>query len=223
MQSMSISQTTTAPLHFSGLTHYDQRNANGGNQFSVEPPSQGLGAGNGYIVEGVNNALQIYTLAGLPVLPAVLTTNQVFGMAPAIDWNTNLQGPFPTDIRVFWDSDLRRWFIMQRVADNDAAGNTVLASQIYLAVSQTDNPTGGFNIYVVDTTNSSHAGCPCVSDYPQIGADKYGLYISSNEFDFSSNYRDVDILAISKAGLAAGATKPTMVEFVIPFGQQGYE
>jgi hypothetical protein len=222
MQSMSVSQSTTALLHFAGLTHYDQRNANGGSQFSVEPPSQGLAEGNGYIVEGVNNAIQIYNLAGMPLLPVVLATNQVFGMAPAINWTTGIEGPYPTDIRVFWDSDIRRWFILQRVADNDASGDVVFQSQIYLAVSQTDIPTGVFNIYVIDTTNASRPGCPCVSDYPQIGADQYGLYISSNEFDFYSNFWDVSILAISKAGLAAGLPAPTTVEFVVPPGP-GYE
>ena len=222
MQSFLVNTSTTAPLHFAGLSHYDQRNANGGNQFSVEPPSEGLAVGNGYIAEGVNNAFQVYNLFGSPLLPVVLTTNQVFGLPPAIDQNSNIYGPFPTDFRVFYDADIRRWFILQRVADNDAFGNVVFQSQIYLAVSQTDVPTGTFNIYVIDTTNVTRPGCPCISDYPQIGADKNGLYISSNEFDFAFDYRDVSILAISKTGLAAGAAAPTMAEFVIPPGM-GYE
>uniref|UniRef100_Q01TC6 PEP-CTERM protein-sorting domain-containing protein n=1 Tax=Solibacter usitatus (strain Ellin6076) TaxID=234267 RepID=Q01TC6_SOLUE len=222
MQTLLVNPSTTASLHVAGISHYDMRNANGGNQFSIEPPSQGLAVGNGYIAEGVNNAFQVYSLSGTPLLPVVLTTNQVFGLAPAIDRNTDIQGPYPTDIRVFYDADIRRWFILQRVADNDSAGNVVFQSQIYLAVSQTDVPTGTFNIYVIDTTNLTRPGCPCISDYPAIGADKNGFYISSNEFDFSFDYRDVSILAISKAGLAAGAATPTLAEFVIP-PSLGYE
>src|SRR5207249_4306871 len=40
---------------FEGLNHYQQRYARGGNQFSVEPPDQGLCVGNGYVVEAVND------------------------------------------------------------------------------------------------------------------------------------------------------------------------
>ena len=216
MTPMAISPITSA-FHFNGITHYDQRNANHGNQFSVEPPSQGLAVANGFILEAVNNAFQVYDLSGVPQLPAVLSTNQVFGLAPAIDRNTGINGPFPADIQAFWDPDIRRWFVLQRVAANDAAGNPLPQSQIYLAVSQTDNPTGTYNIYSMDTTNASNPGCPCLPDYPQIGADQYGFYISSNEFNFYEQYVDVSILAISKASLALGVTHPTAFEFLVPY------
>src|SRR3954471_16261287 len=45
---------------FEGLNLYQQRYARGGNQFSVEPPDQGMCAGNGYVVEAVNDVLNVY-------------------------------------------------------------------------------------------------------------------------------------------------------------------
>ena len=216
MQPMTIS-TSTSAFSFNGIDHYDQRFANHGNQFSVEPPSQGLAVANGYILEAVNNAIQVYNLSGVPQLATVISTNQLFGLAPAIDRNTGINGPFPTDPQAFWDPDIRRWFVLQRVAANDSAGNPVAQSAIYLAVSQTDNPTGTYNIYSMDTTNASHPGCPCLPDYPQIGADQYGFYISSNEFDFAFQFVDASILAISKASLATGVVQPTAFEFLVPF------
>src|SRR5262245_17000177 len=42
---------------FNGLTHAQQRLANGGNQFSVEPPNPSIAVANGFILEGVNNAV----------------------------------------------------------------------------------------------------------------------------------------------------------------------
>jgi hypothetical protein len=39
---------------FEGLNLFQQRYARGGNQFTVEPPDQGLCVGNGYVVEAVN-------------------------------------------------------------------------------------------------------------------------------------------------------------------------
>jgi hypothetical protein len=216
MLPMTIS-TSTSAFSFNGIDHHDQRFANHGNQFSVEPPSQGLAVANGYILEAVNNALQVYNLSGVPQLATVISTNQLFGLAPAIDRSSGIYGPYPTDIQAFWDPDIRRWFVLQRVAANDSADNPIAQSTIYLAVSQTDNPTGTYNIYAMDTTNASHPGCPCLPDYPQIGADQYGFYISSNEFDFAYQFVDASILAISKASLATGVAQPTAFEFLVPF------
>src|SRR2546423_11442425 len=36
---------------FEGLNHYQQRYTRGGNQFSVDPPDQGMCGGNGYVSE----------------------------------------------------------------------------------------------------------------------------------------------------------------------------
>jgi len=209
---------------FNGLTHAQQRLANHGNQFSVEPPSPAIAVGNGYVLEGVNNAVQVYTTSGTPLLPTVLSSNEVFGLAPAIDQNTGVNGVFPTDMRVFFDSGSNRWFILQRTQDNDASGATLPFSHIFLAVSQTGDPTGTYNIYVMDTTNSMNFfGCPCFSDYLQIGADQYGFYITANEYNaFFPFFVDATILAISKASLAAGAAAPTAVQFTLPFAT-GYE
>jgi len=217
MHSLIVSPSSS--FGFLGLTHFDQRNANGGNQFSIEPPSQGLAVGNGFVMEGVNNAVQVYSLSGAPQLPKVLATNQVFGVAPAINRSTGVNGVYPTDIRVFYDQTISRWFVLQRAQANDAAGNLLPQSREYIAVSQTGDPTGTYNVYTIDTTNANaqHPGCPCISDYPQIGADQYGFYVSSAEYPVNSSYPiDSTILAISKAALASGASSPTAYEFVVP-------
>ena len=51
---------------WAGLDHFDQRTANGGNQYSLEPPDQGLCAGGGYVIEPVNTALKIYDTPAVP-------------------------------------------------------------------------------------------------------------------------------------------------------------
>jgi hypothetical protein len=213
---LTVSPTSTA-FNFLGLTHYDQRNANSGNQFSVEPPNPEIAVANGYILEGVNNAIQVYSTSGTPLLPATLSTNQLFGVPPAIDRNTGVNGVFPTDMRVFYDPGINRWFVLQRAQDYDIFGYPLNSSHLYLAVSQTGDPTAKYNIYVMNTTNTGRPGCPCFSDFPQIGADQYGIYISSDEYDtVFGRFADVSILAISKASLAAGAPFPIVQEFVVP-------
>ena len=50
-------------LSFNGLNHRDQRLANGGNQFSLEPPDQALCVGNGYTVESTNSVIRVFNSA----------------------------------------------------------------------------------------------------------------------------------------------------------------
>ena len=106
-----------APGGFNGLTHADQRNASSGNQFSTEPPNPSIAVANGYVLLGVNNAIQVYSLAGTPLLPRVLSSNELFGVSPAIDRTTGVNGVYPTDMRVFHDQSINRWFVLQRAQD----------------------------------------------------------------------------------------------------------
>jgi hypothetical protein len=221
-RSLTVTAASTA-TGFNALSHLDQRTAYGGNQFSIEPPSQSIATGNGYILEGVNNAVQVYTSSGAPVLSAPVASNQLFGLAPAINWSTGVNGVYLTDMRVYFDSGISRWFVAQRSQDNDAAGNPLPRSHLYLAVSKTPDPAGDYLIYMMETTNASHPGCPCIADYPQIGSDQYAFHISWNEFNaFALSFVDASIISISKAAFAAGSATPIAYQFLLPF-TTGYE
>ena len=79
----------------------------------------------------------------------------------------------------------------------------------------------------MDSSDSANPGCPCLQDYVQIGADHYGIYITSNEYSvaYDPNYpsfNNATVLAITKADLASGAPMPRMSQFIVPFST-GYE
>ena len=86
-----------------------------------------------------------------------------------------------------------------------------------LAVSQTSNPTGSWNIYKIDVTNDgTNAGGvnpgPFLGDYPHIGADANGIYLTTNAYPWNSNgFAGSQIYALSKAQLAAGAAGVNVV------------
>ena len=63
----------TLGVSFHGLDHFDQRTANGGNQFSVEPPDQGLCVGNGFVMETVNDVIQVFDTVRQPAAPTSST------------------------------------------------------------------------------------------------------------------------------------------------------
>jgi len=201
---------------FNALSHLNQRLANNGNQFSIEPPSASIAVGNGFVLEGVNDAIQVYSVSGAPALPVVISTNQLFGLGPAIDRNTDINGVYLTDMRVYFDHDMARWFVIQRSQDNDVFGFPLNQSHLYMAVSKTADPTGDYNIYIMDTTNPSYPGCPCIADYPQIGSDQYGFHIAWNQFNtFTEGFVSASILSLSKASLASSANLPTAYRFNI--------
>jgi hypothetical protein len=217
---------------FEGLNLYQQRFARGGNQFTVEPPDQGLCAGNGFVLEAVNDVLNIYNTSGQSVLPDNTSTNVVagfprnvnhavdlnsfYGYLPAINRSTGVRAQFVTDPSCYYDNATQRWFVVVLTLETHSNGSFTLVNHLDIAVSQTSDPTAGWNIYKVDVTNDgTNAGgvnaCPCLGDYPHIGADANGFYVTTNSYPWATNGFDgAQIYALSKAQLAAGAASVTM-------------
>ena len=151
--------------------------ARGGNQFSLEPPDQGLCVGNGYELEVVNDVLNIYNSSGHSVLPDNTATNIVggfprdvnhavdlnsfYGYAPAVNRSTGIRGPEITDPSCIYDAATQRFFMVVltlEVVPTSGAFTTV--NHLDLAVSQTADPVGSCG--------------PYLGDYPHIGADANG-------------------------------------------------
>jgi hypothetical protein len=207
---------------FDGLNFHDQRYANHGNQFSVEPPDQGLCAGNGFVMESVNDVLAIYDKAGNKLVGPV-DLNTFYGYPPAINRSTGAYGPSITDPSCYYDAGTRRWF--QVVLTLDRIGTTSALSglnHLDIAVSQTADPTGAWNIYRLPVQNNGTEGTPdhgcaggfCLGDYPHIGADLHAIFLTTNEFSlFDDGFYGAQIYAISKQALASGAASPNVVLF----------
>jgi len=88
---------------FNGMNHFDQRfgSTAGNNQFSLEPPDQGLcvgsdGNGNTRVLEVLNDVLNVYDTSGAALaVPQAL--NGFLGYAPALNRSTGVFGPEVTD------------------------------------------------------------------------------------------------------------------------------
>ncbi|HVE17856.1 MAG TPA: hypothetical protein VNB52_02170, partial [Ilumatobacteraceae bacterium] len=215
-------------IGFEGLNLYQQRYARGGNQFTVEPPDQALCVGNGYVVEAVNDVLNVYNSSGQSVLPDNTATNIVsgfprnvnhavdlnsfYGYAPAINRTTGVRAQFVTDPSCYYDAATQRFFVVVLTLETLPSGAFTLVNHLDVAVSQTANPTGLWNIYRVDVTNdgTNTGGVnpgPYLGDYPHIGADANGFYITTNAYPWCCNgFSGAQIYAFSKAQLAAGAS-----------------
>jgi hypothetical protein len=219
---------------FEGLNLFQQRYARGGNQFTVEPPDQGLCVGNGYVVEAVNDVLNVYSAStGQSVLPDNTSTNIVsgfptnvnhavdlnsfFGYAPAINRSTGVRAQFVTDPSCLYDAATGRFFVTVLTLETYPNGAYTLVNHIDTAVSNSSDPTGTWTIYRVDVTNDGtdtggvNPG-PYLGDYPHIGADANGYYITTNAYPWNANgFAGAQVYAFSKAQMAAGAANVTMV------------
>ena len=199
---------------FDALNHRAQRLANGGNQFSVEPPDQGLCAGNGFVMETINDVMQIFDANGNP-LTGVVDLNTFYGYPAAINRSTGQFGPDISDPSCYFDIDTQRWFHI--VITLDRVGTTSALSgknHIDIAVTATPSPLGPWNIYHLPVQNDGTDGTPnhhctngpCLGDYPHIGADANGIFITTNEFAlFGPGFFGAQIYGLSKQALAAGA------------------
>jgi hypothetical protein len=214
---------------FEGVNHFDSRFSDQGNQFSGEPPDQGLCAGNGYVMETVNTSMQIYDEAGTPLLegqtgvpgsgPVGVSLTQAFGYPPTFVRPAGPFGPFLFDVSCYYDAQTRRWFHLSDNLEQDpVTGDFTGRNRLDLAVSTSANPLGRWHLYSWASQNDGRQGTPdhmcdggpCFADYPHIGADANGIYITVNEYSFfGSDYNGVQLYAFSKADLEDGGAYPT--------------
>ena len=245
-----------------GLGLFDTRFASAGRSYQTEPSDLAMCAGNGYVLEAVNIAVQVYDADGdpqldggyanpgrrstgtHPLLPALgyegkaaLGLNEFFGYRPAYDRRlyadilygdeppTGVYGEDLGDPVCKYDADADRWILATYLfhvdADSDYTGETSIA----VAVSASGDPTGDWRIFEIDTTNNGEYGGPdhgcgggsCFGDYPQIGLDDNGLYITTVEFGFfGSAFNGAQLYAINKYDLygAEDAEDPVRISYL---------
>jgi hypothetical protein len=223
--------TMASTIGWEGLNHFNSRYSGGGNAFSGEPADQGLCASNSYVFEIVNSVVQVYTPQGQALIdgdpffpgtePIGLTLNEFYGLPPAFVRPAGPFGPFMFDIACLYDPSTGRWFVTSADLEQDPVTGAFNGENgTYIAVSETSNPLGGWNIWFLNTVNNGTGGTPdhqcsggyCFGDYPQIGMDANGFYISTNEFDLLLNgeFKGAQLYAFSKRDLVNGDPEPTM-------------
>ncbi len=126
------------------------------------PPDTQVAAGVSYLVEPVNSALWVWSKTGAVLSSVDLN---VFFTVPG--------GYVFTDPRVAFDSAVNRWFLSGLSVDSSDD------SQVYLAISETSDPTGTWYVYTI----SSQAGV--VQDQPKVGFDSSVMVLSWNDYSGS--------------------------------------
>jgi hypothetical protein len=246
---------------FEGINLFQHRYADNQNQLTIEPPDQGLCAGNGYVFEAVNDAINVYDASGHSVLPpdtnaapvphvnGTVSLNSFYHYPPAINRaGGNVRGPSLTDPTCYFDQPTQRWFLVVLTLDTFANGQTKGSNHFDIAVSDGPSPVPLSNWTIlppVAVQNDGTQGTPnhhchpadnpragnqpayptaCIADYPHIGADATGFYITANEYDFyGDEFQSSNIYAFSKRRLEAGDTSHVLLETKnMVHGQPGF-
>ncbi len=152
------------------------------------PPDTMGAVGPGHIVEMVNGRFDVYSKT---------TGNQVFTRSLDDFWTSvvglSIPSGFTFDPRIIFDPASGRWFATS-IDRGGAAGNN-----IYLARSDTGNPTAGWDgvRFVADTV-----GAPEFHDYDTLAVDADGLFICTNDF---GSFGNDSCYSIPKADLLLAA------------------
>jgi len=166
----------------------------------VEPSDQGLCASSTNKIEINNTVIYVYsgsstTPETLAPLESLFNTPEIFGADGPSDPSLSIQG----DPRCFYDNATGRWYASQLWLD-EKDGTPQGWAGTYLAVSQTSDPIGTWNVYFIpDLSNQSGTSTcnnlpassansnPCFGDQPLLGVDGNSVQISTNEYSIFGN------------------------------------
>ncbi|MBI5547955.1 MAG: DUF11 domain-containing protein [Deltaproteobacteria bacterium] len=160
-------------------------------------PPDTMGAdGPNHVVEMINGNFEIFSKAtGASVSTRSLDSFWINVAGVAIPE----AGNFTVDPRIVFDPASGRWFAASiDISDRDGNGINEIANNIYLARSDTDDPTGTWDglRFAADSTGNAE-----FHDYPTLAVDADGLYICTQDFQIGGNGTNESCYSIPKADL----------------------
>jgi hypothetical protein len=193
---------------------------------TVEPPDQGLCAGNGYTVEILNQGeLQVYN-AKLQPVSGLITLDNLMGL-------TGLGYSSGGDIQCLYDyANGGHWFITQIVSTTSEqsggpfAGCFAAATDACregIAVSVTNNPLGAWNVYFFDPNqvNNDPGKGNLLNDFAKIATTKDAFLFFYDEFPLlTGGFNGAQEFAINKWALENGI-QPNSPYFTIVYMNMG--
>jgi hypothetical protein len=155
------------------------------------PPDMALAASPRFVFQGVNMQFEVLDPQG-NVQPGWPVSAQNFFAVPNV---TNADGtpcdtahksqPFMSDPRAFYDpADGRFWAAMLQVEGAQAFGVALdcpYKSVYFVAVSQTSNPSGKWNVFEFNMETDVN-GQKFAADFTQLGINSQAVYFSANMF-----------------------------------------
>lgn len=159
------------------------------------PPDPSIAVGPGHVVETVNQSIAFYTRGGRLQFQQVLGSQGTPGFFEPVG-----AGTFTFDPKCLYDHDAER-FVVLALEVYDGQGS----AYVTIAVSDDSDPNGVWYKYRTDAVTLVN-GAPYWWDYPGLGVDAEGYYVTSNLFRLGgSGYAGTGFRVYNKAPMLTGA------------------
>jgi hypothetical protein len=174
------------------------------------PPDMAIAASPTLVLQGVNTQFEVLDPSGTIQAGWPKSAQNFFGVPnePGTCDAAHQNQPFLSDPRAFYDPQDRRFWAAVLQVENaiGIAPGCPLKTAYYIAVSQTSDPRGAWNVYEFDMS----LGTTNVADFTQIGFNGAAIYFSANMFtQDGSAYSYAEIFEANKAQMEAGAANFT--------------
>lgn len=155
------------------------------------PPDPMIAAGNNEIIQTVNDEFAVYDTSGSIMYKE--TFAQLFGY-PA--------NSYIFDPKVIYDKSSGRFVMLILMTDY----STGTSSYLIAASDNPSDPGGSFWLYTLDASSDGANPTNNFADFPGLGVDSSSLFITSNQYDFSTgNFQYAKLRVMSKDSIYAGA------------------
>ena len=163
------------------------------------PPDMGLAASPKWVVEGANTSFAIFDTHGTLQAGFPKTFQDFFGIPDPGACAGDI--PFTSDPREFYDPNDGRFFVAALELEGSIANSCPLKSLYWIAVSQTGDPRGAWNVYAFDMT----LGTTNIADFTMIGFDSRNMYFSANMFNEAGTaFEYAEIFGANKSRMEQG-------------------
>jgi hypothetical protein len=176
---------------FPSTTYDNNSSLQGGSVFI--PPDNNAAAGPAHVASVVNTLFQIHQKNG-----------NSLGITPLSTFFSSLSPLTKTfDPKLLYDQFEDRWVMVTLEATNTNNGDAADTSRIFLAVSQTNDPTGSWNVTQINSSITI-SSTSTWADYPGFALDEEAIYITCNMFPYAGgNSLGVRLWIINK-GVVGG-------------------
>jgi Secretion system C-terminal sorting domain len=153
-------------------------------QTNYNPPDDYIAVGPNHLMMVVNNFFRIYDKEG-----------NILKTINAADWYSNLvANANPVDPKVLYDNFNDRWIMIWLYIDH-----VHFRSYYLISVSDDVDPDGIWFNWALPSNVNGNVPSNNWADYEGVGFDDKAIYLTSNQFTFSSLYEYVKIRIIDKS------------------------
>ena len=166
-----------------------------------EPPDTQIAVGPSHAVQMVNGTARIY---GKNLVPSSTFALSTFYGGPSF----TMTAPSYSDPRVYYDARSSRFLSIILVHDRCGSGAPHPAcnagtrrgnSEVKLAITQTNNPSGSWWIYTIETNTAG-----VLFDQPRLGVNDDKVLITHDDFQDGTTFIGVKYTVVRKSDLVAG-------------------